>query len=167
MEIVDIYNERHEKLEYTKERQALEKGEYRLSCFVFTLNDKDELLIQQRTQTAKHCPNMWEVTSGGAIAGDDAVEGAIRELKEELNIEVKKEELKFIGNYVRVNDYVEVFLLKKNIKIEDLTLQKEEVQDVKWETISEFEKLIKEEKACSTGFNIFKNYYDNFYKIDK
>ena len=42
MEHVDIYNNRHEALGYTKERKSLENGEYRLSCFAFIMNDNDE-----------------------------------------------------------------------------------------------------------------------------
>ena len=33
MELVDVYNERHEKLNYSKGRKELNDGEYRLSCF--------------------------------------------------------------------------------------------------------------------------------------
>jgi len=47
MELVDIYNDKHEKLNYTKGRKELSDGEFRLSCFVWIINDKDELLIQQ------------------------------------------------------------------------------------------------------------------------
>ena len=164
MEKVDIYNAQHEKLNYTKERHELEQGEYRLSCFVFIINSEDKILIQQRLATAKKCPNMWEVVSGGAIEGDTPVSGALRELEEELGIKATKDELKFIGSYVRINDYVEVFMLEKDIDINELNLQEDEVQDAKWVEISEFERLITQGNASDTGFNVFKNYYDNFYK---
>ena len=113
MEKVDIYNAQHEKLNYTKERHELEQGEYRLSCFVFIINKENKILIQQRLATAKMCPNMWETVSGGAVEGDTPLSGALRELEEELGIKATKDELKFIGSYVRINDYVEVFKLEK------------------------------------------------------
>lgn len=163
MELVDIYNNKHEKQNYSKPRRELIDGEYRLSCFVWILNDKDELLIQQRVASAKKCPNMWETVSGGAVAGDDAKAGAIRELKEELNIIIKEDDMEFIGSYKRVNDFVEVFLLKTNISIDKLILQEEEVQKVKWMKISEFEKLINDGKASDAGYFIFKEYYNKFY----
>ena len=43
MELVDIYNNKHEKLNYTKGRKELVEGEFRLSCFVWIINDNDEL----------------------------------------------------------------------------------------------------------------------------
>ena len=163
MELVDVYNDKHEKLNYTKGRKELEIGEYRLSCFVWIINDKDEILIQQRLATAKTCPNMWETTSGGAISGDTPITGVMRELEEELGIKAKKNDLKYIGTYARVNDYVEVFMLKSNISVDELKIQEDEVQAVKWMKISDFEKLIKENKASDTSFSIFKQYYDNYY----
>ncbi len=163
MELVDVYDERHEKLGYTKEKKKLEIGEFRLSCFVWIINDNGELLIQQRLATAKKCPNMWETASGGAKNGESGIDGSIRELQEELGLKVNKKELKYIGTFARTNDYVEVFLLKKNVKIDNLKLQEEEVQAAKWVKISEYEKLIKDDKACDTSFNMFKEYYNKYY----
>jgi len=162
MELVDIYNDKHEKLNYKKGRKELVDGEFRLSCFVWIINDKDELLIQQRLATAKKCPNMWETTSGGAVAGDDAITGTLREL-EELGIKANKEELKFIGSYARINDFVEVFLLKTNIDVSDLKLQEDEVQAAKWVSIPTFESIIENGNASNTGYFIFKEYYEKFY----
>ena len=163
MELVDIYNDKHEKLNYTKDRKELSDGEFRLSCFVWIINDKDELLIQQRLAIAKKCPNMWETTSGGAIAGDDAITGTLRELEEELGIKADKKDLKFIGSYARVNDYVEVFLLKSNVNVDELKLQDDEVQAAKWVPIPAFESIIASGQASDTGYFIFKEYYDKFY----
>lgn len=162
-ELVDVYNKRHEKLGYIKYREELIEGEFRLSCFVWIINDKDEILIQQRLANDKICPNMWETTSGGALAGDTSLSGTLRELKEELGIVANKDDIRFIGSYARVNDFVEVYLLKSNIDIKDLKIQKDEVQSAKWVKIEEFQKLIKEAQACNTSFEVFKNYYDNFF----
>ena len=164
MELVDIYNNKHEKLNYTKGRKELVEGEFRLSCFVWIINDKEEILIQQRLATAKNCANMWETTSGGALAGDSALEGTLRELEEELGMKVDVDKLRFIGSYARINDFVEVFLLESNIDVNQLKLQEDEVQAAKWISISEFEEIIKSGNASDTSFNIFKNYYNNFYK---
>ena len=38
--------------------------------------------------TAKKMPNMWGTTAGGAQKGDSSLTGAMRELKEELGIEI-------------------------------------------------------------------------------
>ena len=91
MDLVDIYNDKHEKLNYTKDRKELKEGEFRLSCFAFIINDKDEFLIQKRASTSKKYPNYWEIVSGGVEKDEDAITGIIRE----LGIRVSKDNLIF------------------------------------------------------------------------
>ena len=164
MELVDIYNKRHEKLGYTKERKNLSKGEYRLSCFVWIVNDENKILIQQRLSTAKKFPNMWETVSGGAKSGEDSITGALTEVYEELGISLKKEDLIFIGSFIRFNDFVEIFMANTNFDINDIKIQKNEVQNVKLVNIEEYEKMIKNKEAVATGYLLFVNYYKNYYK---
>lgn len=164
MELVDIYNDKHEKLNYAKERHSLVKDEYRLSCFIWIINDKDEILIEQRTNFTKKFPNMWGTLGGAALTNEDASTAILRELEEELGIKTNKKDIKFIGSHIRTNDFVEVFILNTNIDINSLKLQKEEVQNALWVTIKDFEQMISEGKAIDTSFFIFKNYYTNYYK---
>ena len=163
MDLVDIYNDKHEKLNYTKARKELKEGEFRLSCFAFIINDKDEFLIKKRASTSKKYPNYWEIVSGEVETGEDAITGIIRELEEELGIRVSKDNLIFIGSYARINDFVEVFLLKTNIDIEDLKLQEDEVQTAKWVSIKEFENIVESGNGIDTGYFIFREYYEKYY----
>lgn len=163
MEVVDVYNKRHEILNYTKGRKELETGEYRLSCFAWIVNDNNQILIQQRLATAKNAPNMWETVSGGAIAGDDSLKGILRELDEELGIKPNIEQLTFIGSYIRHNDFVEIWVLKSNVSVKDLVLQDDEVQDAKWVTISEYEDMLEKGTAIRTAFDLFKTYFNEYY----
>lgn len=164
MELVDVYNNRHEKTEKIKGRKELDAGEYRLSCYVYIINDDDKLLIQQRVATVENAPNMWETLSGGAISGDTSLRGAIRETEEELGIKANKEDMLYIGSFIRLKDFVEVWLLKSNEKIENLKLESDEIQNAKWVSISEFEEMLEKKVAVSSAFNMFKTYYNNYYK---
>ena len=98
---------------------------------------------------------MWSTTGGGAKAGEDSITGTLTELKEELGITLNKENLTFIGSFIRFNDFVDI----NNIKI-----AKDEVQDVKWITIDGYAKMIEDDRVVPTSFNIFKNYYQKYYK---
>lgn len=164
MELVDVYNKRHENLNYTKGRKELKTGEYRISCFAWIINEKNEILIQQRLATAKNAPNMWETVSGGAIADDDSLSGIMRELDEELGIKANVDDLTFIGSYIRYNDFVEVWVLKSNILVTDLSLQVEEVQAAKWVTISQYEDMIEKKTAINSAFDLFKRYFSEYYE---
>ena len=164
MELVDIYNERYENTGKSKERGTTTEKEYRKACFVWILNSKKQILVQQRLKNEKHYPNLWCATSGGVDAGETSLEAIIRELKEELGLKVKEKELVFIGTYKRVNDFVDTYMMEKDIDINDITIQPEEVQNVKWMSINHFEKLIARGEASDTSYGLFKNYYDNYYK---
>ena len=107
---------------------------------------------------------MWSTTGGGAKAGEDSITGTLTELKEELGITLNKENLTFIGSFIRFNDFVEIFVANINININNVKIAKDEVQDIKWATIDEYENMIEDGRAVPTSFNIFKNYYQNYYK---
>lgn len=85
-----------------------------------------------------------------------SITGALRELEEGLGIKANKKDIRFIGSFARINDFVEVFLLKSNISIDELKLQEDEVQSAKWVTIEEFEKIIERGNASDKSFDVFK-----------
>ena len=54
---------------------------------------------------------MLDISSAGHLSdGDNSLDGAIRELKEELDLDVKPEELKFIKTLKRSSKYTATFL---------------------------------------------------------
>lgn len=49
-------------------------------------------------------PNMWDITSGGhVLAGEFGFQATIRECKEELGIELNKNDITFIGSTTSTN----------------------------------------------------------------
>lgn len=168
MEKVNVYNRNREITDKIKERNSLEKGEYRISVHIWIINSKSELLIQQRSETSKKFPSMWAQTGGGVLAGETSKEAVKREAKEELGINVEDEELYYISSYVRTRDIVDVWLVKKDIDIDDLELQKEEVAEAKFVSFEDFDNMIKDKKVVPTinpSYFLMKNYIDNY--IDK
>ena len=55
---------------------------------------------------------MLDISSAGhLIAGDDSLSGAIRELKEKLNIDVQPSELHFIKTIKKSSKYTSTFII--------------------------------------------------------
>lgn len=87
-------------------------------------------------------------------AGDSDIEGAIRELEEEIGIKATKDDLRYlftvkeqyIGENMKISHFSNVYLLFKNIELSDLELQKEEVSEVKHVYYKDFEKMLVDEK---------------------
>mgnify|MGYP003483557770 CR=1 FL=1 len=80
--------------------------------------------------------------------------------KEELGIEIKPEELELMMSYKRNHDFVDVYLVRKDIDLKDITMQTEEVSEVKWASKEELEDLIKENqtpKSLQIYFEFLKN----------
>ena len=161
MELVDLLNNRKELTGETCERNAVPDGKYRLSIHIWIVNDKNEILIQQRSANRKKFPNMWTNTGGACIAGETSIETVFRELKEELDITPSVDNLELIASYKREKDYVDVWVLKQNINITDLKFNDNEVQDAKWVTVEEWKKLLIEEQAVKSSTDYFFKYINN------
>ena len=80
---------------------------------------------------------MWECTGGSAVAGDDSITAAIREVKEETGLEAKQENGKCMFTIQRENDFCDVWLFRQDFDIRDIILQENETIDAKYATAYE------------------------------
>lgn len=117
------------------------KGFWHRAVYGFIIDKNSNVLLQKRSQSKKLWPNKWDVTVGGHVeAGEFGRQTIIRECKEELGIDVKESEIKYIVSSTSIhskNDiinkhYDECYLIMKDIDISELTLQSQEVSDVKY-----------------------------------
>lgn len=158
MELVDLYDSQKELTGETVDKKEVPEGKFRLSVHVWITNDQGELLLQQRLATAHKFPNMWSVTGGAVQAGESSLDGVLRELSEELGIKADKEEMKFLASYRRKFDYVDVWLLNRNIDVKNIKMQEDEVRAVKWVTMEEFEKMLENKKVIRSSYDYYKLY---------
>lgn len=146
MELVDLYDENRLPLGRTAERAAPKgPGELRLVVHVCVFDSRGRLLIQQRAPEKFIFPNLWDVSVGGGVdAGEDSRQGAEREFREELGVSL---DLSGLRPSVTVNfdgGFDDFYILTKDLLLEDLTLQKEEVRDVRWVTLGELLDMLEE-----------------------
>ena len=151
MEYIDIFDENNNPIGQIKEKQqAHEEGDFHRTAHVWIINDKNELLLQKRSETKKSNPNCWDISGAGHIkAGESVTKGAIRELKEELGVEVNEKDLNYIATIKSTKnpknmEFQYVYLLKWNKEIEDYIFEDNEVSEVKYVYYKELEKMVKE-----------------------
>lgn len=161
MEKMDLYNNKKELInkEFIRESGEPEAGEYKLSTHVWIINDNKEFLIQRRSSTRKKNPLKWAFTGGAVEFNESSVEGALREVKEELNIDSNKDEIELILTLKREHDFVDVWIIKKNVDIKDVSIQEEEVFEAKYVSFDELEEMINNNEfvpAVNLYFTTFK-----------
>ena len=132
MELVDKLNNKYEPLNKVGERSEKILGEYNQIVHVWIMNDKKEFLIQKRSLNKKVFPGMWSQTGGGVDAGETITQGALRESKEELGIDIPEDKIEFMLSFKRKYNFLNIMLAKINVDINDLNIQKEEVSEIKW-----------------------------------
>ena len=72
------------------ERKVFERGFYHLGADVWIINSDNKILIQKRSSLKRLEPNVWAMTGGSVIVGENSLETIVREAKEELNIDIEK-----------------------------------------------------------------------------
>ena len=154
MEFFDLLDEAGNKTGNIKAREAVHQdGDWHRTVHVWIVNNNDEILLQKRSPNKDSYPNMWDISSAGHLAlGDDSLSCAVREIKEELGLDISPSQLTFIGtkkskrryNSTFIdNEFNDIYLLRISFNIKNLCLQKEEVSEVRLVSINEFRTMIK------------------------
>lgn len=160
-EIWDIYNIDRQLTGRTGIRgEALEQGEYHLVVFAFIINKNNEILISKRSLN-KTFPGCWEITGGSAVTGDTSEVAILREIKEELGVDVSLENGHLIKTHIGesyASYFADTYIFFEDIQIEDVVCQVEEVSEAKYVSIEEFFNMLEKDMFTSNLF-IYKPLY--------
>lgn len=103
--------------------------------------DHQHILLQKRSHTKKLWPGLWDVGVGGHVdAGEFGYQTIIREAAEELGLKLSEHDPLFIGcststqsfGDIKNNHFNEYYVLERDFNPSDLTLQPDEVDEVRW-----------------------------------
>lgn len=157
-ELWDLYDQDRKPLNKTHVRGIpTSKGEYHIVVDIWTINSNGEILIDKRHPNKKF-GGFWECTSGSVIIGEDSITGALRELEEELGIKATSEELILIQSIQSHDSFVDTYVINKDISIESLILQEEEVTEAKFVTLNELDDLCLSNKiVMKEGYKIYRD----------
>lgn len=154
-EFWDIYDINRNKTGRLAERNVycFKDGEYCLVVVAVIINSKGEILITKRSPNKIHEPSKWELTGGGAQAGETSLQAILRETREEIGLKFKPEDvifLKEIRKDKRVCNFKDLWLFKTDIPIKDIKFTDGEVSEAKWVTIDELLKMKENNELIST-----------------
>lgn len=111
------------------------------------IKENGKILICQRGENTT-LANLWEFPGGKQEINETAEQCVIRECKEELDIDIKVENIFLKTNYKYLN--VEIFFTFFSAKIEDGKINLKEHQDFKWVFPNELEKY----KFCPADIEV-------------
>ncbi|MDD5086762.1 MAG: NUDIX domain-containing protein [Candidatus Nanoarchaeia archaeon] len=156
-ELVDVLDNKGEPTgEVLTLDEVHKKGLWHSVSHVWVFNSKKQILIQKRGDV-RHFPGSFDTSTAGHVSSKETPEqAASREMKEEIGINRAPQELKKIGvlkenltikkqNFFN-NEFLHVFICKYDKDIKVLELQKEEINEIFWINITDFEKDINNPK---------------------
>jgi isopentenyl-diphosphate Delta-isomerase len=164
-EQVILVNENDEPIGLMNKLEAHEKAVLHRAFSVFVLNDKNEVLLQQRAHHKYHSPLLWTNTCcSHQRAGETNIEAGKRRLFEEMGFKTELKELfHFIykapfDNGLTEHELDHVMIGYSN---EEPNINAEEVESWKWMTIEEIkEDMIQNPEIYTVWFKII---FDQFY----
>lgn len=167
MEYLDICDEEGRPTGAVVEREAAHReGVLHRTVLVWVVRKcggQLQVLLQKRSREKESFPGMFDVSSAGHVpAGDEPLAAALRELREELGIEAKPEELvragvircryekSFRGKPFRDNMFRYAYVYREPVDADALTLQKSEVEEVRWFPLEEVAEEIRsrQDRIC-------------------
>ena len=158
MELWDLYDENRNPIGREHIRgNEIPEGCYHIVVHVWIRNSKGEYLISQRSANRPTFPFMWETVGGSVLKGETSLQGAIREVKEEVGIDIIGTENNLVFSQVRkqincknFNDILDVWLFEYNGEVQLDNATTDEVEQTKWLTVAEIKKLYETGQLVST-----------------
>ena len=133
------------------------RGLWHRAIVVAIVNEKNEILLQQRSEKKEKNAGMWDISVAGHIsAGQDSLSVAAREINEEVSVllgyrtEIKdfrymycfRKEQKFRDDFIERQFYDFFILRTPGVDDKTLYFQKEEVQAVKFVDLTTIQNMI-------------------------
>lgn len=157
-EIWDILDENGNPTgETMKKEYNIKPGIYHQGADVWIINSDNKILIQKRSPNKKLDPGVWAMTGGSVIKGETSKETIKRETKEELNIDLETENMKLIKKYKIRNVWLDVYIIRKDIDLEDIVMQEDEVVEVKWASYEEIDEIYKNKQFIENRWEYVRN----------
>lgn len=115
---------------------------------VWIRNGRGEWLIDKRSPEKDLAPNIWETTGGSALAGENSLEAALREAREELGIALSPEEGRLWRSLrrddQRYRDFCDIWLFEREVPLESVVFQPGETCDARWASAETIREMMRE-----------------------
>jgi isopentenyldiphosphate isomerase len=153
-EYVDVIDKNDNELGIKKLKSVVyREGDWHRGAHLWIVKD-GKILLQKRASGKEFFPNCFDVACGGHVSsGENFIDTLVREVKEELGLNIDKEKIIFLDKRNQISkdekkgliskEVLGVFLYLLEEPLENLVLQEEEVSEVRLFEIDELKYLLK------------------------
>ena len=120
--------------------EELPEGDYHLTVHVWIQRPDGKFLLTRRSPN-KTFPLLWEVSAGSAVAGDDSLTAALREVQEETGLILHPENGKLIRTDKGDRYFADMWYFQQDFSLEDVVLLEGETCEAIAATIEEILQL--------------------------
>jgi 8-oxo-dGTP pyrophosphatase MutT (NUDIX family) len=139
----DIYDSERRLTGRTHRRgDKIQEGDRHLVVVIWIANTAGEFLITRRALCKEGWPGYWETIGGSALAGEDSLTAALREVKEESGILLNPENGKLFFQRTGKTGYHDSWLFRQEFDLADVVLQEGETIDARKATIPEIREMM-------------------------
>jgi 8-oxo-dGTP pyrophosphatase MutT (NUDIX family) len=143
-ELWDVYDrERNSTGRFHRRGEPLQPGDYHMVIHVWLQNSDGQFLITKRSPN-KGFPNMWECTGGSALAGDDSLSAAMREVWEETGLTLIQENGRVILSGIGTDYFYDIWVFQQDSDLKEVALLEGETCDARYATAEEILKMQQE-----------------------
>lgn len=158
MEKWDLYTKYREKTGKEHIRgEEIPEGLYHLAVHVWIRNSKGEYLLSRRAADRPTYPFFWETVGGSVLQGETSIEGAVREVKEEVGITLSPEsgqlaftKIRDTVNGEKFRDILDVWVFYYDGEADLTAATTKEVAECKWLRSDQIYDLFQEQKLVPT-----------------
>lgn len=160
-ELVDVIDAAGNTIAVVTRREIRAKRLPHRCTYVLVFNGRGELFIHLRTAAKDVYPSHWDVCIGGVlVAGESFEQGVVREIREELGIDVTADEL-FPFRYQDNNTIVQAMAYRL-IHDGPFVLQAEEIVSGEFVPVEGVIERIRDEPFCPDGVQVLDEYRRRF-----
>lgn len=145
-ELWDIYDAQRRPTGRVHRRgEPLAPGDHHIVVHVWIRRPDGKYLVTKRSAN-KGFPNLWETTGGSALAGENSLEAALREVSEETGIQLKDENATLVETRYWIDHFTDIWLIRQEVDEAAIHLLESEVCDYQFATAEEILALAQQGK---------------------
>ena len=155
MEYLDILDENGNRTGKRDARENIHKlGLLHAEVAAFIYTETGRILLQKRKSNKATYAGVWSITGGHVLAGENNEEAIVREIKEELNLDIENGRVTYVTTYkskkikddIINNKFFSIYIVQINKEeLKKIKIQNEELEEIKLFSMAEIENILNSE----------------------